>query len=353
MAADKMNMAKYIVSHLDEQMGPFEEHELKAKWVKGELLPIDYVFDDVKQDWVLLTEKFPWASGKAESATPPPLREISVKKKLPTVTAKPAPAVAAKPLYDLDTGEMVMPPALNTSGNSHKPVMKPHHETPAPNEHTQTQTSSASVRVESLMETGKIQVQKMQNTQVKLLGGVGEFDLSLLEPGQVELILQNPGNLSLQQPAKIKVTPAEPFSVEWSIPHQRTVGEEVVIHIRGLDRSGQLCSHYEDDFVIRVNGAETKEYKVHMKRGECLLKIQNTKAEIWVLSFNYSGTRTLKMPHDKTLEWLPGPAAKLILDTPPEYIAGHPLKVHVKAVDAYGNLAKSFSGTVALEVKAS
>lgn len=71
---------RFIVSHLDEQIGPFDEATLKAKWVKGELLPIDYVYDDTKQDWVLLAERFSWATTKAEQQTPPPMREISVKK---------------------------------------------------------------------------------------------------------------------------------------------------------------------------------------------------------------------------------------------------------------------------------
>src|SRR3979409_213183 len=79
---------KFIISHLDEQLGPFDETELKAKWLKGELLPIDYVFDDVKQDWILLAERFEWAQQKAEPkvealpevAVPPPLKEAPPKK---------------------------------------------------------------------------------------------------------------------------------------------------------------------------------------------------------------------------------------------------------------------------------
>jgi hypothetical protein len=102
-----------------------------------------------------------------------------------------------------------------------------------------------------------------------------------------------------------------------------------------------------------VNGADGKEFPVAMKDGQALIKIHHTKAESWRLSFHYSGSRVLKMPEDRTLEWQPGPATKLILDGPGEYVAGHPLKVHVKAVDNWGNLAKTFQGTVILEVKAS
>src|SRR4051812_13633990 len=68
-----MSTAKFVVSHMDEQMGPFDEQQLKAAWVKGEILPIDYVYDEAKQDWVLLAERFPWAAKvQGEDLMPPP-----------------------------------------------------------------------------------------------------------------------------------------------------------------------------------------------------------------------------------------------------------------------------------------
>src|ERR1700742_2195119 len=86
--------AKFIISHLDVQLGPFDEAELKSKWVKGEIFPIDYVYDESKSDWVLLSERFPWATAKAETATPPPLREVTVKKARPQEIAAAAPSSA-------------------------------------------------------------------------------------------------------------------------------------------------------------------------------------------------------------------------------------------------------------------
>lgn len=194
-----------------------------------------------------------------------------------------------------------------------------------------------------------------QDAKVKLIDGVGEIDLSPLQPGHVELVLQNSsaGSLKLQSPLKIHVRPAEPFALEWTVPSEQTVGLDAELTIQGLDRSGHVCSHYEDTFVIRVNGAGGKEIGVTLKDGQAQVKIHHTKAEAWQLSLHYSGNRVLKMPEDRTLEWQPGPATKLILDGPAEYVAGHPLKVQVKAVDNWGNLAKTFQGTIVLEVKAS
>jgi hypothetical protein len=298
---------KYVISHLDVQLGPFDEAELKAKWVKGEILPIDYVYDESKSDWILLSEKFMWASGKAEIATPPPLKEPAVKKP-----------------RAIDLAPAQTAPAIQLG-------------TPAP--------TPAPVATTTVVPGAK----------VKLTDGVGELDLQPLQPGNVELVLQDSsaGTLRLQNPLKIHVKPLEPHAIEWSLVTAQQVGQDAEIQVQALDKSGHVCSHYEDRFTIRVNGAEGKEYPVHMKEGQALIKIHHTKAESWRLSFHYSGSRVLKMPEDRTLEWQPGPATKLILDGPGEYLAGHPLKVHVKAVDNWGNLAKTFQGTVILEVKAS
>jgi hypothetical protein len=302
---------KFIISHLDVQLGPFDEAELKAEWVKGEILPIDYVYDESVSDWILLSEKFAWAGAKAETVTPPPLKEAPKKTRaqIAATPSSPAPIVFA---------------------NSSDPIV----------------VLEAAPAVKAAENAG---------AKVNLVGGVGEVDLSPLEPGNVELVLQNSsaGALSLQNPLKIHVRPAEPVAIEWSLAATQTVGQDAEIQVRALDKSGHLCSHYEDHFAIRVNGVDGKEIPVPLKNGQALIKIQHTKAESWRLSFHYKGGRVLKLPEDRALEWQPGPATKLILDGPKEYVAGHPLKVQVKAVDNFGNLAKTFSGTVVLEVKAS
>lgn len=268
-------------------MGPFDESELKAKWAKGELLPIDYVYDDKKQDWVLLSERFLWAQEHPnESGAPPPLNEIASRK--PT-TAAPTVPLAAKP-------------------NPQK--------------------------------------------EVQLVDGKGELELQNLLPGQIELALQK-GELQLENSLKIQIRSAEPQTIEWTLVQEQTVGETVEMQIRALDVTGRICSQYDDSFHIRINGGDANQISVPLKNGQALVRIQHTKAEIWNLTFHYQGNRVLRLPDTRTVEWKPGPAVKLILDGPQEYTAGHPLKVAVRAVDRFGNLAKTFHGTVVLEVKAS
>ncbi len=291
---------KFVVSHLDEQLGPFEEAELKTKWVKGELLPIDYVYDDAKQDWVLLTERFAWASNKPEASSPPPLKEITVRKARPPEAPKPV---------EITGGTVVKEWKKDTA----------------------------------------------HGARVKLVNGVGEIDLSPMQPGRVEVVLQesSAGMLRLQNPLKIQVKAPEPQILEWSMPATQAVGVDALIVIKALDGKGQLCSHYDDQFTIKIQASTNNDINVPLKNGQAAVKLQHTRAEAWKLSLHYSGPKALKLPAQMNMEWTPGPAARLILDGPQEYTAGEPLKVHVKAVDQYGNVAKTFQGTVILEVKAS
>jgi hypothetical protein len=188
---------------------------------------------------------------------------------------------------------------------------------------------------------------------VKLVDGVGEIDLSPVQPGQVELVLQDSSGtmLKLQEPLKIQVKAAEPVEVVWTIATQANVGTDTEIVLKAVDASGAACTHYDDSFIVRVNGSQ--DTHVNMRGGTAVVKFNHTKAESWKLTLHYTGVRQLRLPEGRTFEWLPGPAVRLILDGPQNLVAGSPLKVHVKAVDAYGNLAKTFQGTVILEVKAS
>ncbi len=296
--------AKFVVSHLEQQLGPFDEAELKAKWSKGELLPIDYVYDEAKQDWILLAERFDWAAGRPEGGTPPPLKPSAAKKRPPE-----------------------------------PPTREP---TAAPIE----------ISGQSLMKEWKKPVGG-HGAKVKLVDGVGEIDLSPVQPGQVELVLQDSSStmLKLQEPLRIQVKAAEPVEVVWTLATQANVGNDTEISLKALDATGSVCTHYEDTFIIRVNGAQ--DMHVNLREGRGVAKFNHTKAEAWKVTLHYTGVRQLRLPEGRTFEWLPGPAVKLILDGPQNLVAGSPLKVHVKAVDAYGNLAKTFQGTVILEVKAS
>jgi len=191
-----------------------------------------------------------------------------------------------------------------------------------------------------------------KDTKVTIVNGVGELELQGLNPGKMELVLQDQ-TTDLQMQEHINVKPAEPVEVVWTVPRESVVGEDLAISIQALDEHGNVCLHYNDQFVVQVRGPNPRDLTLNTHDGQALIKLNHIKAEQWTVTLQYSGEKSLKLPDTRTLEWQPGPAARLVLDGPHEYIAGRPAKVKVKAVDVFGNVAKHFQGTVALEVKAS
>lgn len=208
----------------------------------------------------------------------------------------------------------------------------------------------------SLTATGIVPLEKNQESQVEIKDGVAEVSLASLPPGLVEVSLHDSAigsPLQAPEPLKINVKAAEPREVRWSLPTEQVAGQELSIRITAVDERDMVCTHFQDHFVLQVESPDSHQIDVRMEKGQALVKMNHTKAESWVLKLEYKGQKTLKTPQAHRIEWMAGPAIRLILDGPQEYLAGNPLKVHVKAVDAYGNLAKTFHGTVILDVKAS
>jgi hypothetical protein len=343
-----MSSMKFVVSHMDQQMGPFDEQELKSKWAKGEILPIDYIYDESQQDWVMLAEKFGWAKAE-EVEPPPPVRTDSVvTRKMPlslstvtTVATPPAPAAAANPA------------ASNTA-----PMQRLHTAAKPEQIKFENRPIAEEIKLETVIPAPAQAAKRPTGTQpakVKLVDGMGEIDLSPLNPGKVELLLQDSNAmLKMQEPHRIQIKPAEPVEIVWSVANQQVCGNELEVSLKALDDNGNLCLHYTDSFVIQIRGgASPRDITVTTTDGQTTFKLANTKAETWTITLAYSGTKNIKLPEMRSLEWHPGPASRLVLDGPHEYMAGIPLKVQVKAVDAFGNVAKNFQGTVTLEVKAS
>jgi hypothetical protein len=360
---------KYVVSHLEEQLGPFDEAELKAKWVKGDILPIDYIYDESKQDWILLSERFPWALGKVETGAPPPLSETTLKKKTattpPQTIAVPADAipnvaktmVSAKPTPAAEAANAPVAaatPVAPTPAPTPATIQMP---APAASAHTQAATTSSAHSAPSVRvaHTNTTVPSAPKEAAVELVNGKGEVDLSTLQPGRVELVLHQSSEVKvpIETPLQINVRPSEPVLIEWTVPSTQTVGEDAEVHITALDEAGRVCTHYHEQYLLRIKGPSPQDVPVKIVNGKATVALQQTKAEAWSVSLIYSGSRKLQLPTEKHLEWQPGPASKLILDGPKEYVTGYPLKVQVQAVDQFGNLAKTLHGTVVLEVKAS
>lgn len=383
ISADSASMSnKFVVSHMDQQMGPFDEQELKNRWAKGDILPIDYVYDENLKDWVLLAERFAWA--KAQDVTPPPpvrtetgvrrmasLTNDDVASVTPAVTPAVTPTYVTSPLPQavnapspaapatVSSPIQITWPAAQTAAPAATPKPAP---APAPapatavtNVSTETVTINFTPAPSATTATAAPPPTAAPQARVQLVNGQAEIDLPSLAPGDVELVAADTqAGITLQQPHRIQVKPAEPVRVEWQITDAQTVGQDVKIELSAFDAHNNICLHYGETFYLHLRaGAGQREFALTMHDGRASLVLQHTVVETWSFALEYRGAKALQLPAPQSLEWRPGPAVRLVLDGPHEYIAGQPLKVQVKAVDQFGNVAKNFQGTVNLEVKAS
>ncbi len=77
---------KYLVSHQGQETGPFSLDEIVAKVRTKEIELFDYIFDESKQDWVLLMEHAE-LSTKLKSNKPPRPPQAAAKPELSVITA--------------------------------------------------------------------------------------------------------------------------------------------------------------------------------------------------------------------------------------------------------------------------
>ena len=296
-----MSTLKYIVQHQDEQLGPFEEHELKTRWEAGTILGIDYVYDETKQDWVMLAECFRWAAAGHLDDTMP------VKIQPPAMTEE-------------------IPLEVEIEAEAELPEAPPRAPAPAPKkpEHA---------------------------AELRMVDGRGELSLGEFQPGHLSVKILHADLKS--DVLHLDVRAAEPVRVRWSAPASHVVGHELELRFEAVDAEDRVCVGFAGEFTVVIGGGAQKRHDVKTIDGVGVVRWTHTKAEAWSLHLEHRGRSPLVLPAKHKLEWLAGPAQRLIVDGPTEYQAGSPLKVQVKAVDAYGNVARDFQGTVVLDVKAS
>jgi hypothetical protein len=88
---------KYLVSHQGQQSGPFAVEEIVRQVRAKELDLFDYIYDQDKDDWVLLMENASVAAKLKEGKPSRPPTKLSVVEEEPAQEAAPAPKPAPQP----------------------------------------------------------------------------------------------------------------------------------------------------------------------------------------------------------------------------------------------------------------
>lgn len=368
---------KYIVSHAGVETGPFDENEIKQKLLSNQLLPIDYLYDDAKQDWVLLNERFDM---KALAPSPTPkMKPVAAKsaaypnlsQDVQTPPTSPAASQNARkpqvspPQLGPQVALQTQPPPLTappTAAGAAPPVItpapaKPH--IPVNNTSSQTLTGTFAKPTETPPTTSTSNPEATASPspaatnapdhsaqQLKFSGGVGTISLKQLQAGKVVIKLESDLPLTLPNDTTLNVEPGPAKTLLWQPPAQTRAGEELNVSITAHDAYGNATPNFNGELELHLKGKKTEKFKVQFQNGRATAKAKWTVAEQLRLELQPLNGGQLTMPQPASINVLAGPAVSLQVETPPNAVAGESMAFTVRAVDQYGNLATDFKGDV-------
>lgn len=290
---------RFMVSHEEKEFGPLTREEIAARLRSGEFSVVDFVYVEEQADWITLLEFCPevnLASPSVGSALKEP--------------GTPAPAPA---------------PKVSETGTE-KTVEK------------QRVKSSPAVSSEKAIPLEK----------VELKGGLGTIDLVQFAAGQVRLSVQ--GTLESPQPLPLVVRAAPAEKVTIKGPAEGVAGETCAFHLEAVDKFGNRDSAFSGSVSVVLSGSAQGAGTVKFKDGQAKFDLTNKVAESVVVKLSDAEKTGLDVNASATIAIHAAKATRLVLVAPEEAVAGQPVKVTVKAVDAFGNLATQFGGEVKLEV---
>ncbi|MGE3388007.1 MAG: hypothetical protein AB7K41_14855 [Bdellovibrionales bacterium] len=390
--------AKYIVSHAGQEVGPYSDDEIKQMLLGNQLLPIDYLYDEKKQDWILLSERFDVKSLSQEMGLPPQVPGQKAKSALPKTSAYPSlsnevptpqptqPRKVQPTSSETPTATFQVQPLQNnvvtetTPLNAPPPLATPPKTTtPSPASTPALATSAVAPTASTALalanataplgpvtptiaaaETGVFSLPAETSSAIpaaataavttqqtlKFQGGVGQVSLKQLQAGRVMIKLQDNGtNISLPVETVVNVEPGPAKTITWLSPNHCKAGEEIEVALVSRDAFDNITSAHSGDMEIVVKGQKSEKHKVNFVSGRAAVKLKWTVAETVTLELNCPDSK-LALPAPLTIDIYSGPAVRLLVETPPNAVAGESMPFTVKAVDQYGNLATDFKGEI-------
>lgn len=324
---------KFIVSHEGLELGPYAEGEIRQMLATNQLMPIDYLYDETKQDWVLINERFDLKSQMApmsptvDGAEAPPPQDIVVRRK---ETSKFSVANSSP----LGFGTPLSPAPLSPV---EKPLAAAEILQPAP-----LPMAQRTVVTQTVNDTSRVQ----------FAGGVGTVSLKQLRAGRIVLKLKDctSPNVALPTETVVNVQAGPAKMIGWEIPSDAKAGEDVVIHCWAKDAYDNTTTNFQGHLEITVKGFASERLKASFVGGIASVKLRWTKAEIVNIEMVDINALNIGLPAPRTMAVKPGPATKLIVESPAQSMVGENLPVTVKAVDAFGNLATDFKGEIAVGI---
>lgn len=307
-------MKTYIVSHLGQEMGPYNESELKALWEKKQILPMDYIFDAEKEDWFVIADVFEWAQHLTSTSIP--------------LAKKTEPLKAEEP-PSLDKVERTL---TNFAIKTDKTVKIQAKEDPPPPE---------------------IIFRRPKNMayETQFSAGEARIDLSDLSKTPGSFVLKElPGSpIRFKEAFQIEVHPAVAKKISISTSASVLAGQAMNVKIEAVDENGHFCPTVDGSIGLSIHFEnEVRLERVQILKGLGHFSFYHTRAE--KIGFEISSTiENLEVGAMVYTQVQAGPATHMSVLGNKQFIAGQPIQLQLQAVDQFGNFVQSFSAKVDIE----
>ncbi|MGZ5279121.1 MAG: hypothetical protein ACXWC9_04220 [Pseudobdellovibrionaceae bacterium] len=294
---------KFIINHKDRQLGPLTENQITKMLALNQIFPTDYLYDEEKKDWVVLSERF-------DSFHPPEAKQV--------------PAKQAK--QEEQKAQTVEAPAI---------IEMPAATPPSP---------AIAKEVDS--------TQKKHAGKIHLSGGVGTFSIQQVKAGQVSLKLKSGSGLDLPLDLSLTIQSAPAASIRFAGPETCRAGEDVTFELTAFDAFENPASDFSGSLEVICSGKEKVSKAAQFEKGLAKVTFNRTLNEQVIFEIKANAKSDLKFPAPTKLMVQPNVPVKLIAEGPTEVQAGENFDLKITALDAFGNVVTDFNGEIDLEVEA-
>lgn len=200
--------------------------------------------------------------------------------------------------------------------------------------------------VHAVSTTPVVQPVVVKTEAVRASHGEAQVSMRNDKAGLVSLQVEVKG---LQAPTAIEIKfvagPVHQFTVEGS--SEGRVGESVKLTARAMDKFGNLSQFDESaklDSQPKIESLPT----LNFQSGIATFEVKHTKVES--VEFKVTGIQGVNTTKSHRVQFKPGKATRIVVETPKEAQVGQETQIYVKAVDAFGNLDLTFNDVVTVKL---
>lgn len=204
-------------------------------------------------------------------------------------------------------------------------------------------TSEPMKKFEPLQVT---QARSAKSEVVRATHGEAQVSMRNDKAGLVSLQIEAPG---LQSPSALEIKfiagPVSQFVVDG--PTEGRAGEVIKLTARALDKFGNI-TQFDDGAKIEAHPPVDGLPAMTFRSGVGSAEIKHSKVE--AVEFKITGIQGVHTAKSHRVHFKAGKATRIVVETPKEAQVGQETLIHVKAVDAFGNIDVTFADVVTVKL---